>query len=410
MVLEGLAARYAAQNATEELVAELREILAGMRSSLDAEDLVGASELNARLHALLVEIAGHRTVSRLVALLNPQLVRFQFRTILVPGRAEQSFLEHPRSSTPSPAATRTPRSRPSATTSPTWSTRCARRSVRPSGAIAVPHPNGAHQSMSEPTVKGRVAIIGIGEAGRGDRRRPGRRRLRRARLRPAGAAGPRRRARRDAGAARGRQRRRAERRRRDGAGAVAGSAAALRPGPGLRRPQLLRRRAQAGRRRRRRADRRRVRRRRADGARAGQRPAHAGARVRAGARRAFAEQLGALGMPVEVLAAEPGQAAERKLLRSVFMKGLAAASIEACAPRGRPAASIGCATRSRACSSRADERCRPARRWKRAPRGAPRGRDARRARAAARARRRAAGDRRRRGLARAARTGGTDDG
>jgi DNA-binding GntR family transcriptional regulator len=94
MVLEGLAARYAAQNATEEQVAELREIVKEMRFSLDADDLVAASELNERLHALLLEIAEHRTVSRLVAMLNPQLVRFQFRTILVPGRAEQSFLEH----------------------------------------------------------------------------------------------------------------------------------------------------------------------------------------------------------------------------------------------------------------------------------------------------------------------------
>jgi DNA-binding GntR family transcriptional regulator len=94
MVLEGLAARYAAQNATEEQVAELREILQRMRTSLDADDLVGASELNATLHARLLEIAGHRTVSRLVAMLNPQLVRFQFRTILAPGRAAQSFLEH----------------------------------------------------------------------------------------------------------------------------------------------------------------------------------------------------------------------------------------------------------------------------------------------------------------------------
>jgi 3-hydroxyisobutyrate dehydrogenase-like beta-hydroxyacid dehydrogenase len=33
-------------------------------------------------------------------------------------------------------------------------------------------------------------------------------------------------------------------------------------------------------------------------------------------------------MPVEVLGDQPGQAAARKLLRSVFMKGLAAASIE----------------------------------------------------------------------------------
>ena len=39
----------------------------------------------------------------------------------------------------------------------------------------------------------------------------------------------------------------------------------------------------------------------------------------------FAARFGALGMPVEVIGPEPGMAAERKLLRSVFMKGLAAA-------------------------------------------------------------------------------------
>src|SRR5262245_21346303 len=74
MVLEGLAARYAAQKATADQVAELREILQGMQSSLDEGNLVGASELNAQFHALLLEIAGHRTVSRLVSMLNPQLV------------------------------------------------------------------------------------------------------------------------------------------------------------------------------------------------------------------------------------------------------------------------------------------------------------------------------------------------
>jgi 3-hydroxyisobutyrate dehydrogenase-like beta-hydroxyacid dehydrogenase len=43
---------------------------------------------------------------------------------------------------------------------------------------------------------------------------------------------------------------------------------------------------------------------------------------------AFAERLGPLGMAVEVLGEEPGAAAIRKLLRSVFMKGLAAACLE----------------------------------------------------------------------------------
>jgi DNA-binding GntR family transcriptional regulator len=94
MVLEGLAARYAAQNATKEDVAELRSILKEMRALLNIGDLLAASDLNASLHARLLALAGHRTVSRLVATLSSQLVRFQYRTILSPGRAEQSHAEH----------------------------------------------------------------------------------------------------------------------------------------------------------------------------------------------------------------------------------------------------------------------------------------------------------------------------
>lgn len=42
----------------------------------------------------------------------------------------------------------------------------------------------------------------------------------------------------------------------------------------------------------------------------------------------FADVLGPLGMPVEVLSDRPGDAATLKLLRSVFMKGLAASALE----------------------------------------------------------------------------------
>jgi 3-hydroxyisobutyrate dehydrogenase-like beta-hydroxyacid dehydrogenase len=52
----------------------------------------------------------------------------------------------------------------------------------------------------------------------------------------------------------------------------------------------------------------------------------------------FAARIGPLGMPIEVLGAEPGAAAARKLLRSVFMKGLAAACIESV----RAARAAGC--------------------------------------------------------------------
>ena len=50
----------------------------------------------------------------------------------------------------------------------------------------------------------------------------------------------------------------------------------------------------------------------------------------AGAER-FAELLGPLGMPVEVVGPQPGDAAGLKLLRSVFMKGVAAAALESLA-------------------------------------------------------------------------------
>jgi DNA-binding GntR family transcriptional regulator len=93
-VLEGLAVRRAARHATAEDVVELRAILAEMRRLLDAGDLVAASDTNAVLHKRLREIGGHDTANRLIAGLRSQLVRFAYRTILVPGRSERSFAEH----------------------------------------------------------------------------------------------------------------------------------------------------------------------------------------------------------------------------------------------------------------------------------------------------------------------------
>jgi 3-hydroxyisobutyrate dehydrogenase-like beta-hydroxyacid dehydrogenase len=46
---------------------------------------------------------------------------------------------------------------------------------------------------------------------------------------------------------------------------------------------------------------------------------------------AFADKLGPLGMPVTVVSARAGDAAAMKLVRSVFMKGLAASAVESIA-------------------------------------------------------------------------------
>ena len=92
--LEGLAARHAAVNATAEDVRHLTAVLDEMRRRLDAGDLLGASDQNAVLHGRILEISRHTTAARLIATLKSQLVRFQYRTIMLPGRSEHSFGEH----------------------------------------------------------------------------------------------------------------------------------------------------------------------------------------------------------------------------------------------------------------------------------------------------------------------------
>jgi len=92
--LEGMAARHAAVNATEADIANLRSVITGMRTLLDQGDLMGASDASGVLHGELLRIARHKTVERLISTLKSQTVRFQYRTILVPGRPEQAYEEH----------------------------------------------------------------------------------------------------------------------------------------------------------------------------------------------------------------------------------------------------------------------------------------------------------------------------
>lgn len=92
--LESLAARYAALNATPDDGDILLTLLAEQRRSIDGGDLLQASEINGRLHQKLLQMAHHTTAIRLLNMLKPQNVRFQYRTILVPGRPEHSLREH----------------------------------------------------------------------------------------------------------------------------------------------------------------------------------------------------------------------------------------------------------------------------------------------------------------------------
>ena len=92
--LESLAARRAAERATAQDVRDLRAILRAMRAHRERGDLMAVSDANAALHRRILEISGHETARRLSATLMSQIVRFQYRTVLLPGRSDRSLREH----------------------------------------------------------------------------------------------------------------------------------------------------------------------------------------------------------------------------------------------------------------------------------------------------------------------------
>lgn len=93
-VLEAFTAGEAAVRATAREIAGIRRLLTDMGSRLEGNDLLGYSEANAALHAAIIAAARHETAARLITGLRGQMVRFQFRTILVPGRPPESYAEH----------------------------------------------------------------------------------------------------------------------------------------------------------------------------------------------------------------------------------------------------------------------------------------------------------------------------
>jgi len=92
--LESIAARRAAERATAEDVRDLRGIVRAMRAHRERGDLMAMSEANAALHRRILELSGHATARRLSGMLISQIVRFQYRTVLLPGRPERSLREH----------------------------------------------------------------------------------------------------------------------------------------------------------------------------------------------------------------------------------------------------------------------------------------------------------------------------
>jgi DNA-binding GntR family transcriptional regulator len=94
--LESLAAGYAAMRRTDAEVRDLRAFVGDMALLLDRGELLAISERNAALHRRILQISRHAVALDICSRLHSQLVRFQFRTVLAPGRPERSLAEHDR--------------------------------------------------------------------------------------------------------------------------------------------------------------------------------------------------------------------------------------------------------------------------------------------------------------------------
>jgi DNA-binding GntR family transcriptional regulator len=94
MALEGLCAAKAAERHTDADAERLREIGEAMRAAVASGDLLGYSELNRRLHGLVLELAGQSTAGSILERLRGQSVRHQFRLAMHPGRTAVSLPQH----------------------------------------------------------------------------------------------------------------------------------------------------------------------------------------------------------------------------------------------------------------------------------------------------------------------------
>lgn len=93
-VLEGLIAADAAAKISDESITKLERILEEMRNNLLMGNFDAYSNGNLKFHEVIYNASNNQQAVELVKMIKQQLKRLQFRTILVPGRNENSFKEH----------------------------------------------------------------------------------------------------------------------------------------------------------------------------------------------------------------------------------------------------------------------------------------------------------------------------
>jgi DNA-binding GntR family transcriptional regulator len=92
--LEGFIIRKATEVINDKQLGELKIILDKMQKFKDSRDLLAYSQHNQKFHELIYSACPNVLAVDLVLTLKNQMQKYNTRTILVPGRSDQSFREH----------------------------------------------------------------------------------------------------------------------------------------------------------------------------------------------------------------------------------------------------------------------------------------------------------------------------
>jgi DNA-binding GntR family transcriptional regulator len=92
--LEGLAARLAAQRASDGLRSQLREVHERFKKAVTEGDTAAVSELNLEFHRAIREATGNQYLERFLTLVEHAVRRFGRTTFEIPQRMDATIYEH----------------------------------------------------------------------------------------------------------------------------------------------------------------------------------------------------------------------------------------------------------------------------------------------------------------------------
>jgi DNA-binding GntR family transcriptional regulator len=93
-LLESAVARMAAKQIKPTHIRGLEECLHTMHQAISTAEYDVYSKTNKAFHKIICDASGTRTIPELIDLLRSRLTRLPMRTLLIPGRCNQSLTEH----------------------------------------------------------------------------------------------------------------------------------------------------------------------------------------------------------------------------------------------------------------------------------------------------------------------------